>query len=68
MGRLSLGEVALGVLLLLGGMWAKAGWIGIIAFHPGLILFGWGFWLWSIPALAVIVPTARQDWRARREE
>ncbi|WP_394249447.1 hypothetical protein [Arthrobacter pityocampae] len=59
---LSLGETAFGVLLLRGGQWAKAGWIGVIAFHMGLMLFGWGFWLWSIPALAFLIWAARKDW------
>ncbi|WP_206604383.1 hypothetical protein [Arthrobacter pityocampae] len=58
----SLGEATLGVLLLRGGEWAKAGWIGVIAFHLGLMLFGWGFWLWSVPALVFLVWAARADW------
>ncbi|WP_272948998.1 hypothetical protein [Kribbella soli] len=24
-----------------------------------LMLFGWGFWLWCIPALAFAIPAAR---------
>ncbi|MET3951647.1 hypothetical protein [Arthrobacter sp. UYEF36] len=55
---LSLGEVALGLLLLRGGAWATVGWAGVIAFHLGLMLFGWGFWLWGVPALAFLVPSA----------
>ncbi|WP_197060639.1 hypothetical protein [Arthrobacter sp. L77] len=61
---LAAGEATLGVLLLRGGQWAKAGWIGVIAFHVGLMLFGWGFWLWSVPALAVLIWAARADWRS----
>jgi hypothetical protein len=61
---LSLGEAALGVLLLRGGAWAKAGWAGVIAFHLALMLFGWGFWLWSVPALAFLIPAAVADWRS----
>src|SRR5687767_1038803 len=53
---LSVGEAALGVLLLRGGVWVKAGWAGVIAFHVALMLFGWGFWLWSVPALAFLIP------------
>lgn len=64
---LSAGEAALGVMLLRGGVWAKVGWAGVIAFHLGLMLFGWGFWLWSIPALAFLVPAALADWRSTRE-
>lgn len=59
---LVVGETLLGVLLLLGGTWAKAGWVGVIAFHVALMLFGFGIWLWSIPALALLVPLARADW------
>ena len=33
---LSFGEAVLGVLLLLGGRWAGAGWAGVIVFHLAL--------------------------------
>jgi hypothetical protein len=56
------GEVTAGTLLLLGGRPARAGWAAVIAFHLLLLVFGWGFWLWSVPALAVLVPLARRDW------
>jgi len=56
------GETVLGMCLLAGGRWAKAGWIGVIAFHLALMLFGVGVWLWCLPALAVLVPVARADW------
>jgi hypothetical protein len=55
-------ELAMGVLLLVGGRAARLGWVGVIAFHVGLMLFGWGFWLWSVPALAFLVTAARRDW------
>ncbi|VII98552.1 hypothetical protein [Arthrobacter sp. DR-2P] len=61
---LSAGEAALGVMLLRGGARAKAGWAGVLAFHLALMLFGWGFWAWSIPALAFLVPAALADWRS----
>ncbi|MBG6225939.1 hypothetical protein IWX63_002522 [Arthrobacter sp. CAN_A2] len=61
---LSVGEATLGVLLLRGGQWAKVGWAGVIAFHLGLMLFGWGFWLWSVPALAFLIWAARADWQS----
>lgn len=60
---LSLGEASLGVLLLLGGVWAKVGWVGVIAFHVALMLFGFGFWLWSVPALLFLIPSAIAYWR-----
>jgi len=55
------GEIALGVCLLVGGRAARAGWAGVILFHLLLVLFGWGFLLWVVPALAVLVPLARRD-------
>ena len=61
---LALGETVLGVLLLTGGRPARLGWAGVIAFQVLLMLFGWGVWLWSIPALAVLVPCAVADWPA----
>jgi hypothetical protein len=57
------GELALGVLLLLGGRWARAGYVGVIGFHLALMLFGWGFWVWSVPALALLLPLARSEFR-----
>lgn len=59
---LFLGETLLGVLLLCGGPWARVGWAGVIAFHVLLMLFGLGFWLWSVPALALLIPLAWADW------
>ncbi|MGZ4426751.1 MAG: hypothetical protein ACXVXC_04675 [Nocardioidaceae bacterium] len=56
------GETVLGVLLLVGGRATKVGWCGVIAFHVLLMLFGFGTWLWCIPALAVLVTLARRDW------
>jgi hypothetical protein len=61
---LAAGEVTLGVLLLRGGPAARAGWVGVVAFHVLLMSFGFGFCLWSVPALAVLVPSARADWPA----
>jgi hypothetical protein len=58
---LAAGEIMLGTLLLRGGRAATAGWFGVIAFHVLLMLFGFGIWLWSVPALALLVYLARQD-------
>lgn len=58
----SAGELALALLLLRGGPSGKIGWIGVISFTVVLVLFGWGFLLWAVPALAVLVPMARRDW------
>ena len=55
------GECTLGLLLLRGGTAARVGWIGVIAFHVLLMLFGFGFWVWSVPALVLLVWLARKD-------
>ena len=59
---LAAGEITLGALLMTGGRSARWGWAGIAIFQLLLMLFGWGFWLWSAPALAVIYLGARRDW------
>jgi hypothetical protein len=61
---LAAGEIVLGLLLLRGGGAARAGWIGVITFHVLLMSFGFGFWLWCLPALAFLVTAARADWPA----
>lgn len=57
------GEIVLGATLLIGGRAAYFGWAGVIAFHVLLLVFGWGIWLWSVPALVVLVPIAYHDVR-----
>lgn len=59
---LAAGEIAFGVMLLMGGAPARCGWLGIMAFQVLLMLFGWGIWLWSLPALAVLYLGVRRDW------
>ena len=56
------GEIGLGILLLLGGRWAKVGWVGVIAFQVLLLLFGSGFLLWSVPMLCLLGVLAVRDW------
>jgi hypothetical protein len=60
---LALGELAIGVLILLGGRFARYGLLGAIAFHVALLLFGWGLLLWSVPALLLLVPLYRREIR-----
>ncbi len=38
-----------------------AGWVGVLLFQVLLMLFGPGFWLWSLPAIALLVWLARRD-------
>jgi hypothetical protein len=33
----------------------------VIVFHVLLMLFGFGVWLWSVPAVAALVLLARRD-------
>lgn len=60
------GELTLGLLLLLGGRATRVGWVGVIVFHVLLMLFGFGFWLWSVPALVLLGWLAWPDLRGRR--
>jgi hypothetical protein len=55
------GEMALGILLLLGGRSATVGWAGVFTFHLLLMFFGFAIWLWCIPALYAVVHLARKD-------
>lgn len=59
----ALGEAALATLLLGPRRWRRMGWAGTIAFHLALMCFGWGFWIWCVPALTLLVCGARQDRR-----
>ena len=52
---LGAGELLVAVLLIVA---RRIGYTAVIAFHLALMLFGWGFWLWSVPALAFAVPAA----------
>lgn len=59
---LSVGEFMLTAVLLLS---PRLGYLGVIAFHLALMLFGWGFWLWCLPALGFAVPAAVHAFRDR---
>ena len=54
-------ELAVGLLILAGGRKTALGLFAAIAFHLGLMLFGWGFWFWSVPMLAMLVALLRYD-------
>ncbi len=57
------GELTIGLLLLSRGrLRVRVGWSAVVAFQVLLVLFGWGFMTWSVPALAVVVPAALADW------
>ena len=54
-------ELAVGLLILAGARGTVLGLVAAIAFHLGLMLFGWGFWFWSVPMLAMLVALLRYD-------
>jgi hypothetical protein len=54
-------ELAVGLLILAGGRKTTLGLVAALAFHLGLMLFGWGFWFWSVPMLAMLVALLRYD-------
>ncbi|PTR32284.1 hypothetical protein C8K36_1011336 [Rhodococcus sp. OK519] len=62
------GELAIGVLVLAGGVWTRIGLFGAIAFHVALMLFGWGYWIWCIPALVLLGYLLRENLRAGNHE
>jgi len=56
------GEALLGLLLVARSRsWRRLGWAGTIVFHLALMCFGWGFWVWCVPASGVLVAGARRD-------
>jgi hypothetical protein len=54
-------ELAVSLLILAGGPKTRLGLLAAIAFHLGLMLFGWGFWFWSVPMLVMLVALLRYD-------
>ena len=54
-------ELTVGLLILAGGRKTTLGLLAAVAFHLGLMLFGWGFWAWSVPMLAMLVALLRCD-------
>ena len=61
---LALLELTIAVLLVKAPL---LGYVAVIAFHLALMLFGWGFWLWCVPALALALPAARNTFRTTRD-
>ena len=65
-GLLAAGEIAIGIALLAGGRWTLPGYATILAFHIGLVLFGWGFLTWSVPVVLLVSVAVRRELLARR--
>jgi hypothetical protein len=57
---LAAGELTIAVLLVKS---RRVGYAAVILFHLALMLFGWGFWLWCVPALGFALPAARHEFR-----
>lgn len=60
-------ELAVGVLVLVGGRATQVALLAAIGFHVALMSFGVGFWLWSVPMVAGFTLLLRAERRAQRE-
>lgn len=57
---IAFGELAIAAALLTGGRLARYGLTGAAAFHLGLMTLGWGYWMWSVPVLAILLGPGRR--------
>ncbi|VXC12334.1 conserved hypothetical protein [Aeromicrobium sp. 9AM] len=60
-GLLAAGEVAIGLAFLGPKPWPRTAYAAAIGFHVALMSFGWGVWLWAVPAIGGLVIAARHD-------
>ncbi len=60
-GPLIAGEATMGILVLSGGRAMQAGLVLLMAFHVGLLFFGWWLWLYAVPMLAALVLLLRAE-------
>jgi len=63
-GLLVLFEATVGVLVLAGGRWTRLGYLGAIAFHALLWLFGWFEAVYVVLMLPALVLLLRAERRA----
>ncbi len=61
-------EAVVGVLVISGGRRTQLGYVGAIGFHVALLVFGWGFYVWSIPMLIALALLLRAERRPARRE
>jgi hypothetical protein len=54
-------EATMGVLVLCGGRWTRAALTGLIAFHAGVLFFGWALWAWAIPMMIALALLLRAE-------
>jgi hypothetical protein len=62
-GLLIAGEATMGILVLLGGRRMQAGLVLLMAFHLGLLFFGWWLWLYAVPMLGALALLLRAERR-----
>lgn len=60
-GLLAAVEIVIGLAFLATRPWQRVAYIAAIAFHVALMSFGWGFWLWAVPAIGALLAAARHD-------
>lgn len=66
-GLLAAGEIAMGLAFLARPPWPRVAYAAAIVFHLALMVFGWGFWLWAIPAIGALAGAARHDLSEARQ-
>ena len=64
-GLLILGEATAGILVLRGGRRLEVGLMLLLAFHVGLLFFGWWLWLYAVPMLGALTLLLRAQRRQR---
>ena len=60
-GLLAAGEIAMGLAFLASKPWQRAAYAAAIVFHVALMAFGWGVWVWAVPAICVLTAAMRHD-------
>ena len=63
-GLLIAGEATAGILVLAGGRLMQVGLVLLMAFHVGLLFFGWWLWLYAVPMLCALTLLLRAERRA----
>lgn len=58
------GELGIGAALLMGDRLTRYGLAGAVAFHVGLMTLGWGYWMWSVPVLVILLAAVHRTRRA----
>lgn len=66
-GALIIGEATAGILVLSGGRRLVAGIRLLLAFHVGLLFFGWWLWLYAVPMLGALTLLLRAERRHEEE-